>query len=29
VTDDVPDEFRSTSDSPVAPWISDGVIASG
>jgi len=26
---DVTDEFRSTSDSPVAPWISDGVIASG
>ena len=29
VTDDLPDAFRSTSDSPVAPWISDGVIASG
>jgi AhpD family alkylhydroperoxidase len=29
VTDDLPDAFRSTSDSPVAPWVSDGVIASG
>jgi AhpD family alkylhydroperoxidase len=29
VTDDVPDAFRSTSDTPVAPWVSDGVVASG
>ena len=29
VTDDLPDAFRSTSDSPVAPWVSDGVVASG
>jgi AhpD family alkylhydroperoxidase len=29
VTDDVPDAFRSTSDSPLAPWDSDGVVASG
>jgi AhpD family alkylhydroperoxidase len=29
VTDDVPDVFRSTPDSPVAPWVSDGVVASG
>ena len=29
VTDEVPDAFRSTSESPVAPWISDGVVASG
>ena len=29
VTDDLPEAFRSTSDSPVAPWVSDGVIASG
>ena len=29
VTDDLPDAFRSTSDSPVAPWISDGASASG
>jgi hypothetical protein len=29
VTDDVPDVFRSTSDRPVAPWVSDGVVTSG
>ena len=29
VTDEVPDAFRSTSESPVAPWFSDGVVASG
>ena len=29
VTDDLPDAFRSTSDSPVAPSVSEGVIASG
>ncbi len=29
VTDDLPDAFRSTSDSAVAPWVSEGVIASG
>ena len=29
VTDDLPDAFRSTSDSPGAPWVSDGVVASG
>jgi alkylhydroperoxidase family enzyme len=29
VTDDLPDPFRSTSDRPVAPWVSDGVVASG
>ena len=29
VTDDLPDAFRSTSDTPVAPWVSDGVVASG
>jgi AhpD family alkylhydroperoxidase len=29
VTDDVPDAFRETSDSPLAPWDSDGVVASG
>jgi len=29
VTDDLPDAFRSTSDRPVAPWVSDGVVASG
>jgi AhpD family alkylhydroperoxidase len=29
VTDDVPDAFRSTSDTPVAPWVSEGVVASG
>ena len=29
VTDDVPDAFRSTPDSPVAPWVSEGVVASG
>ncbi len=28
VTDDVPDAFRSTSDSPLAPWDSEGVVAS-
>jgi AhpD family alkylhydroperoxidase len=29
VTDDVPDGFRATPESPVAPWVSDGVVASG
>jgi len=29
VTDDVPDAFRSKSESPLAPWISEGVVASG
>jgi AhpD family alkylhydroperoxidase len=29
VTDDLPDAFRSTTNSTVAPWDSDGVIASG
>ncbi len=29
VTDDVPDAFRSVSDSPLAPWDSEGVVASG
>jgi AhpD family alkylhydroperoxidase len=29
VTDDLPDAFRSTADSPLAPWDSKGVIASG
>jgi len=29
VTDDLPDAFKSTSDRPVAPWVSDGVVASG
>jgi AhpD family alkylhydroperoxidase len=29
VTDDVPDAFRETSDSPLAPWDSEGVVASG
>jgi AhpD family alkylhydroperoxidase len=29
VTDEVPDAFRSTSDTPVAPWVSEGVVASG
>lgn len=29
VTDDVPDVFRATPDSPLAPWDSHGVIASG
>ena len=29
VTDDLPDAFRSMSDRPVAPWVSDGVVASG
>jgi hypothetical protein len=29
VTDDVPDAFRSESGSPLAPWDSAGVVASG
>lgn len=29
VTDDVPDAFRSAADSPLAPWDSEGVVASG
>jgi AhpD family alkylhydroperoxidase len=29
VTDDVPDAFRATPDSPLAPWDSEGVVASG
>jgi hypothetical protein len=29
MTDDLPDAFRSPSNSPLAPWISDGVVASG
>jgi AhpD family alkylhydroperoxidase len=29
VTDDLPDVFRSASDAPVAPWVSEGVVASG
>jgi AhpD family alkylhydroperoxidase len=29
VTDDVPDAFRATPDSPLAPWVSEGVVASG
>ena len=29
VTDDVPDAFRATPDSPLAPWDSHGVVASG
>ena len=29
VTEDLPDAFRSTSDSPLAPWVSAGVVASG
>lgn len=29
VTDDVPDAFRSATDSPLAPWLSPGVTASG
>jgi len=29
VTDDVPEAFRSKSEMPVAPWVSEGVIASG
>jgi AhpD family alkylhydroperoxidase len=29
VSDDLPDAFRSTSDRPVAPWVSEGVVASG
>ena len=29
VTDDLPDAFRSAPDSPLAPWHSAGVVASG
>jgi alkylhydroperoxidase family enzyme len=29
VTDDLPEAFRSTPESPLAPWDSHGVIASG
>jgi alkylhydroperoxidase family enzyme len=29
VTDDLPDAYRSKSESPMAPWISEGVVASG
>jgi AhpD family alkylhydroperoxidase len=29
VTTDVPAEFKETSDSPLAPWNSEGVVASG
>jgi AhpD family alkylhydroperoxidase len=29
VTDDLPEAFRSTPDSPLAPWDSDGVVATG
>jgi AhpD family alkylhydroperoxidase len=29
VIDDVPDAFRATPDSPLAPWDSEGVVASG
>jgi len=29
VTEDVPDAFRATSDLPLAPWDSEGVVASG
>lgn len=29
VTDDLPEAFRSTLDSPVAPWSSEGAVASG
>lgn len=29
VTEDLPDAFQSGSDSPVAPWVSGGVVASG
>ncbi len=29
ITDDLPEAFRSASDSPVAPWLSGGVVASG
>jgi AhpD family alkylhydroperoxidase len=29
VTDDVPEAFRSASDSPLAPWTSAGAVASG
>ena len=29
VTDDVPEAFQATSDSPLAPWDSEGVVASG
>jgi AhpD family alkylhydroperoxidase len=29
VTEDVPAAFQASSDSPLAPWISDGIVASG
>jgi hypothetical protein len=29
VTDDVPEAFRSKSEMPVAPWVAEGVAASG
>ena len=29
VTDDLPEAVRSTPDSPLAPWDSDGVVATG
>jgi AhpD family alkylhydroperoxidase len=29
VTDDLPDAFRVKSESPVAPWLSEGAVASG
>jgi len=29
VTDDVPDAFRATPNSTLAPWVSEGVVASG
>ena len=29
VTDDVPDAFRTDSETPVAPWVSGAVVASG
>jgi alkylhydroperoxidase family enzyme len=29
VTDDVPEAFRSKSEMRVAPWVSEGVVASG
>lgn len=29
VTDDVPGAFRATPDSPLAPWVSECVVASG
>jgi AhpD family alkylhydroperoxidase len=29
VTEDLPEAFRSTPDSPLAPWDSDGVVATG